>query len=348
MKTASCQPERVSSRRLYFCSFARGLIRVSGVELPGMSKLFKRKGFRLASVAYFLSLGTLAVALLAWFSTSSTFSWFASNKTVDASGMAIKVKADEDVDIEMHVYKYVTQADGSSTVEKDPTDSNGNIDASLSRYDQVFQEDNNKAPVLLRLTLTGGVYSNGDSLPLKIYRNTGTYASGTYTGTYNNTLATYNSDGTLAYSPDAADATYGLPSFISSVISVKAFVINDTTTLAWDDNALGTSFENARTTFSEISTCKQFVTQLKGVDSKTATRKATSLDFSSDLTYYATDGTCYVYIWIDYDTTSFYTGDDGNGLINAYIGQMKMDGTGVNISYPLLSDISTVEVKKQS
>ncbi len=345
MKTASCQPERVSSRRLYFCSFARGLIRVSGVELPGMSKLFKRKGFRLASVAYFLSLGTLAVALLAWFSTSSTFSWFASNKTVDASGMAIKVKADEDVDIEMHVYKYVTQADGSSTVEKDPTDSNGNIDASLSRYDQVFQEDNNKAPVLLRLTLTGGVYSNGDSLPLKIYRKTGTYTSGTYSGDIDSTQVTYNSDGTLTYSLDKS-ATYGLSSFISSVISVKAFVINDTTTLAWDDSALGTSFENARTTFSEISTSKQFVTQLKGVGDVKKTKKAENLDFSSDLTYYATDGTCYVYIWIDYDTTSFYTGDAGDGLINAYISQMG--STGVNISYPLLSDISTVEVKKQS
>ena len=311
-----------------------------------MSKLFKRKGFRLASVAYFLSLGTLAVALLAWFSTSSTFSWFASNKTVDATGMAIKVKTDEDVDIEMHVYKYVTQTDGSSVVEKDPKDSSGSIDASLSRYDRVFQEDNSKAPVLLRLTLTGGVYSNGESLPLKIYRNTGTYTSGTYSEDYDKTLVTYDSDGTLQYNSGAKKATYGLSSFISSVISVKAFVPNDTATLAWDDDDLGASFENARTTFDGVTTSKQFVTQLKTVDSATTTRKATSLDFSSDLTYYATDGTCYVYIWIDYDTTSFYTSDDGNGLINAYIAQMG--STGINISYPLLSDISTVEVKKQS
>ena len=349
METASCQPERVSSRRLYFLLLIEAYLRVSGVELPSMSKLFRRKGFRLASVAYFLSLGTLAVALFAWFSTSSTFSWFASNKTVDATGMAIKVKADEDVDIEMHVYKYVAQDDGSFKVEKDPKDSSGNIDASLSRYDRIFQDDNNKTPVLLRLTLTGGAYTSGTSkLPLKIHRNTDDYKVGDYSGSIDDTLVTYDSQENLQYKTGAKDAKHGLSSFISSVISVKAYVPKSDSWSEDSDTALTNSFEAARTTFSSVTNSQQFVTELKaGKSGATETTKAEFLSFEQNLTYYAGDDKiCYVYIWIDYDTTNttLYEGDDGNGLINAYIDQMG--STGVNISYPLLSDISTVEVKK--
>ena len=363
METASCQPERVSSRRLYFLLLIEAYLRVSGVELPSMSKLFRRKGFRLASVAYFLSLGTLAVALFAWFSTSSTFSWFASNKTVDATGMAIKVKADEDVDIEMHVYKYVAQDDGSFKVEKDHKDSSGNIDASLSRYDRIFQDDNNKTPVLLRLTLTGGAYTSGTSkLPLKIYRDTGKYEATNNDGSkfssddIDDVLVTYDSNEKLQYEKSESDddekgakkAKHGLSSFISSVITVKAYVPSSDTWSEDSDTALTNSFEVARTTFSSVTNSQQFVTELKAGKSGAAeTTKADFLSFEQNLTYYAGDDKiCYVYIWIDYDTTNttLYEGDDGNGLINAYIDQMG--STGVNISYPLLSDISTVEVKK--
>ncbi len=57
-----------------------------------MSVNFKRKKFRLISVAYFLSLSALSVSLLAYFSQMGTFSWFGLNKQVSATGLAIKAK----------------------------------------------------------------------------------------------------------------------------------------------------------------------------------------------------------------------------------------------------------------
>ena len=351
MKTASCQPEKVSSRRLYFYSFARGLTKVSGVELPSMSKLFRRKGFRLASVAYFLSLGTLAVALFAWFSTSSTFSWFASNKTVDATGMAIKVKADEDVDIEMHVYKYTSTS--GSTVEE-------TTDLSLSRYDRVFQEDNDYAPVLLKLELTGGAYSDDESLPLKLLRGFDE-SSSTTLETADNTLITYGegeNEKTKTYDTDGvASSSHGLSSYISSVISVKAFVETKSATIAWNDSDLKTSFESAREQVfepkeenAEIKYVeKRFVTAVKGFNSATETLKSKEIDFSDVLKYNeVSDGTCIVYVWIDYDETqSVYSNDGYYGLINAYIDQMNDGTTGINTSYPLDSDIYKLTIIKQ-
>ena len=350
METASCQPERVSSRRLYFLLLIEAYLRVSGVELPSMSKLFRRKGFRLASVAYFLSLGTLAVALFAWFSTSSTFSWFASNKTVDATGMAIKVKADENVDIKMTAYKYTSTS--GSTVEE-------TTDLSLSRYDRVFQEDNDYAPVLLKLELTGGAYSDGESLPLKISRG---FENNTPTlETAEKTLITKGDDGeTKNYDTNGvASSSHGLSSYISSVISVKAFVETKTATITWDDSDLKTSFENARKNVFEPENKtdgpkyveKRFVTAVKGFNGATETSKDTEIDFSDVLDYNeVTDGTCIVYVWIDYDETqSVYTNDGYYGLINAYIDQMNDGTSGINTSYPLDSDIYKLTIiKKQT
>ncbi len=309
-----------------------------------MSKLFRRKGFRLASVAYFLSLGTLALALFAWFSTSSTFSWFASNKQVDATGMAIKVKADEDVDIEMKAYKY-NPNDGYKTVIVAE-------DLAMSRYDQIFQENNVYTPILLKLTLTGGVYTNGDDLPMKILRG---FDDGTSLETTDKTIWKYNSDGKLVSDTMGEDSTYNLSSYISSVITVKAFVANDTTTITWNDSDLKASFEAAREIFESTSDTpnyaeKRFVTSLKNADGTTSTTKVSSLDFTEKLDYYAgTDGVCNVYVWLDYDDSSALYSESGyNGLINAYIEQMKSDSTSINITYPLLCDINQLTIIKNS
>ncbi len=308
-----------------------------------MSKLFRRKGFRLASVAYFLSLGTLALALFAWFSTSSTFSWFASNKQVDATGMAIKVKADEDVDIEMKAYKYVYDSDKGYYVSE-------TTDLAMSRYDQIFQENNDYTPVLLKLTLTGGVYTNGEDLPMKILRG---FADSTSLKKADKTIWKYDSNGDLASSTMGDDSTYNLSSYISSVITVKAFVANDTTTITWNDSDLKTSFENAKNIFTSDTPNyaeKRFVTQLKGINGATSTKKDDYIDFTSDLDYYAgTDGICNVYVWLDYDDSSaLYSKSGYDGLINAYIEQMKSDSTSINITYPLLCDINQLTIIKDS
>ncbi len=320
-----------------------------------MSKLFKRKGFRLASVAYFLSLGTLAVALFAWFSTSSTFSWFASNKDVDATGMAIKVKTDDNVDIDMHVYKYVYNSTSSTyEVKKDPKVTvNGveTIDASLSRYDRVFQEDNDYSPVLLKLTLSGGVYSDNEDLPLKILRG----VDGKTLSEVDDTLVEYGDDEkTLNYSTGASSSSHGLSSYISSVVSVKAFVSNQTSIITWDDSNLETSFQAAKNIFESTTSStyveKRFVSAVKGYNGATATVKSTNLAFTNDLDYYAgTDGICNVYVWIDYDeSANMYSQDGYYGLINSYIDQMTDGSSAINISYPLLNDISQLTIIKES
>lgn len=311
-----------------------------------MSKLFRRKGFRLASVAYFLSLGTLALALFAWFSTSSTFSWFASNKQVDATGMAIKVKADEDVDIEMKAYKYVYDSEKGYIVSETE-------DLAMSRYDQIFQENNVYTPILLKLTLTGGVYANGEDLPMRILRG---FDDGTSLETADKTIWKYDSNGDLASSTMGEDSTYSLSSYISSVITVKAFVANDTTTITWNDGDLTASFEAARENIFESTsstpnyTEKRFVTSLKNAEGTTSTTKVSSLDFTNELDYYAgADGVCNVYVWLDYDdSSSLYSKSGYSGLINAYIEQMKSDSTSINITYPLLCDINQLTIIKDS
>lgn len=311
-----------------------------------MSKLFKRKGFRLASVAYFLSLGTLAVALFAWFSTSSTLSWFASNKTVDGTGMAIKVKTDENVNIEMHVYKYVETGTGTGvyTVQKDPDS------IAMSRYDQVFQEDNGYAPILLQLKLTGGFYEDNSPLPLVIHHDSN----------FDKTVIT-DTDTTSTIADD--DSTYHLSSYISSVVSVKAMVYNTTIS---GEGSYSSEAENVFKTMKsqfEKTTSPAYKTRffLSSIPTAGPATK-TDINFSDggsktgvegNLLYSATEvdgvSTCMVYVWIDYDTsTTIYqdTSNGYNGLINAYIAQMQGTSLGINVSYPIKSDITELSIVK--
>ncbi len=319
-----------------------------------MSKLFRRKGFRLASVAYFLSLGTLAVSLFAWFSTSSTFSWFASNKEVDASGMAIQVKTDENASVDMTVYKYIQNDNGSHEFAENPTikDANGNdtgkMDLSLLRYDQVFQEDNDYTPILLKLKLSGGTYTTTDNkLSLAITHNTDKdHAIKT---------VTTDSSSSESVSEDTSGASgqkYDLSNYISSVISVKAMVEPVTGgehTYTWDSGSSETNFQTLKNEFKNVEQ-KYFVKTLKTVNGATETTKNASISF--DLTYAAaSDKICIVYVWIDYDDgkNTTYSGTT-NGLINAFIDQMNDAGgsSGINISYPLYSDLTELSVVKST
>lgn len=309
----------------------------------------------MASLAYFLSLGTLAVSLFAWFSTSSTFSWFASNRNTDATGMTVSIKGDDDVSIETHYFRYVEietedesgeiKGTGVYHVQKDPLDK-----LSLTRYDQIFTDDNKYAPLLIQLTLTGGTYKSGeDILPLKILHNS----------EYDKKVSwTLNDDDADNFTIEDTDANYHLSSYLSSVVSVKAIVDNDSTlftnaeveALATDSSSLEADFETIRTEFASLSG-KRFV---ESIPSQGAATK-TDIDFSSDsnLTYQESgpDGgtkTCTVYVWIDYDTTQsvYDNGSSGYGLINAYIDQMKEKLTTVDAGYPLGSDITELTIIK--
>ena len=339
-----------------------------------MSKLFQRKGFRLASVAYFLSLGTLAVALFAWFSTSSTFSWFASNKDVDATGMAIKVKTDDEVDIDVEVYKYVEETKDETTTLSDGSESTEKVgkgeyrvqkltlddDLEMSRYDQVFQEDNDYAPILMKLTLKGGSYKSGDALPLVIHHNKD------YDKIVNKT------DGTTITISDT-ESQYHLSSYISSVVSVKAMVYNDS--VSWTETSDSSSedskyeslahkvFKTMESKFTKTDT-PQYKTRFFVQDSsepKTGAAKKEDVNFSDDKTsaegvngnllYNSTKingtDTCTVYVWIDYDETTTKWSESFSGyygLVNAYINQMSGSSLGINVSYKLASDITQISI----
>ena len=339
-----------------------------------MSKLFKRKGFRLASVAYFLSLGTLAVSLFAWFSTSSTFSWFASNKETNASGMAIKVKSDDDVDIEMDVFKYVEKGSydsSSSWVGKNEyhvqqfndSDTDWNRKIAMNRYDTVFQEDNKYTPILFRLKLSGGNHSKGTTIPLKITHDTDKDKLIT---------TSKDSEGTAA-----TCAAFPLSSYISSVVSVKAVVYdgtNSSDSTSWDTASYSSEtcpeptaiFEYMRTVFnggvsSLTPETQYFVTSMTGGEdkdgAKTAALKTETISFA-DLKFPST-GDCTLYIWIDYDTEKDLTGypkngssteNWGTGLINAYINQMEdyKSAPSINVSYPILCDLTEISVVSDS
>ena len=328
-----------------------------------MSKLFQRKGFRLASVAYFLSLGTLAVALFAWFSTSSTFSWFASNKTVDASGMAIKVKTDDEVDIDVKVYKYAQIMNEDVGTGKYQVQEMSLTDSlAMTRYDQVFQDDNHYAPILMKLTLNGGSYSESDDkrLPLVIH----------HTDETDRVVTIADSTGTeTTHTITDDDTQYHLSSYISSVVSVKAMVYNTTISgVGSYDSEPENIFKTMETKFTEEKKpeykTRFFVTESKeNLESTTFTGIAAKADvnFSDDttkaktgvdgnLTYKPvsdTDKTCIVYVWIDYDdsTTKYENTDTNyNGLINRYITQMSGSSLGINNSYKIPSDITEISI----
>ena len=319
----------------------------------------------MASVAYFLSLGTLAVSLFAWFSTSSTFSWFSQNKQVDASGMAVQIKAEENVDIQMDVYKYIEKtkpeddSSGSTTevgtgeyhVQK-RSDTN-NYPLSLARYDRVFKEDNIYSPILLKLTLTGGMYTNGETLPLKIHHDTS-----------KDTTVIADSTGTTTGTVDGK--TYRLSSYISSVVSIKAMVYNDPIT--YDDatekddyeSEAGKIFQTMRAKFDATENVEyetQFFVKDRLADGTIASKNEyaafTSLEYAETTNSSTNAKSCILYIWIDYDESTEKYGSDTtsqNGLINAYIEQMMNAGntTGINVSYPLFSDIDELSIVRSS
>ena len=328
-------------------------------------------------MAYFLSLGTLAVSLFAWFSTSSTFSWFASNKETNASGMAIKVKSDDDVDIEMDVFKYVEDGSydsSSSWVGKNEyhvqqfndSDADWNRKIAMNRYDTVFQEDNKYTPILFRLKLSGGNHSEGTTIPLKITHDT-----------KKDKLITTSKD---SQGTEATCAAYPLSSYISSVVSVKAVVYdgtNSSDSTSWDTASYASEtypeptaiFEYMRTVFnggveSLTPETQYFVTSMTGGedkdgedDKKTAALKTGTISFTG--LQFPSTGDCTLYIWIDYDTEKDLTGypkngssteNWGTGLINAYINQMEdyNSAPSINVSYPILCDLTEISVVSDS
>ncbi len=299
-----------------------------------MAESVKRKGFRLASLAYFLSLSALTVSLLAYFSLNGTFAWFGLNKRVDANGMTIAVKKEDDVNITLTSYR----------MKNDGTE--GSVDSSstphaLGRYDQVFTSDNQYCPVILKLELNDGTYSDGESIPLKIHHDT---------SKDNEIVETITvSDGNTSSTTTSTDDDRKLSSYISSVISAKAAVYNGSIDLTKVENFKKmTSYfegeEGALDGATYSSTSKSTFVSYTGTKADTSgmdiVEKAETLSITG-LTY-ENAGTsekqkCTLYICLNYN----------EDLIEYYIDHMKGSATLLmEANFNLLPDIDYISIKK--
>lgn len=299
-----------------------------------MGENVKRKGFRLASLAYFLSLGALSISLLAYFSLNGTFAWFGLNKKVDANGMSIIVKKEDDVNISLTSYRR-----NSST---------GNVETSstphaLNRYDQVFTSDNVYTPVILKLTLSDGTYSDGETLPLKVHHD----VSKDNIIINEQTLTSDSSEYTTSTTESTTDDR-PLSSYISSVISIKAAVYNgsiDLTSVSGfetmvdffkNDGTLGdkTYIPSSPDTFVDYSTDGSSTT----INKKNETLSISDLEYENANSS-GSSQLCTLYIFLDYD----------QNLIEYYIDQMK-NGSSMTMetNYRLFPDIDYISIKKES
>ncbi len=297
-----------------------------------MAENVKRKGFRLASLAYFLSLGALSLSLVAYLSINGTFAWFGLNKKVDANGMAITVKKEDDVNISLLSYRR-NSSDGSVETSTTPH--------SLNRYDQVFTSDNVYTPVILKLTLSDGTYSDGETLPLKIHHDQSKDSI-----IINEQTLTSDSSEYTTSTTTSTDSDHPLSSYISSVISVKAAVYNGSIDLSSVTNfqTMVDFFKNGGTlgdmtyTSSSPDTFVEYTTEgtTTTINSKNETLSISGLEYQNAGS--SASQLCTLYIFLDYDQT----------LIEYYIEQMK-NGSSMTMetNYRLFPDIDYISIKKE-
>ena len=298
-----------------------------------MSKKMNKKGFRLASLSYFLSLGTLFFALFAYFSLNGTFAWFGLNKRVDANGMAIKVKKEEDVNISLTSYKMVQSSNGSYSLDVSDTPH------ALNRYDQVFTGDNIYTPVILKLVLPDGVYQDGEELPLKI-RHIPEFDS---TLIRSVTDASGNSSEVTGSTSESAP----LSSYISSVLNVKAVVYNGT----FNFNTLVSYFRDGGQLDGSVYSGGSHSFVNRDSDGNIAldqtqdpVRASKEETISIPGVTYKNAGSensrrCTLYVYLDYN----------DSLINSYINQMR-GGDGITLAeahYALKGDLDYISIKRE-
>lgn len=299
-----------------------------------MSKKIGKKGFRLASLSYFLSLGTLFIALFAYFSLNGTFAWFGLNKRVDANGMTISVKKEDDVNISLMSYKKVQNQSGDYVVDRSTTPH------ALNRYDQVFTSDNVYTPVILQLVLTDGTYSDGDELPLKLHH------LAEYDSTVIRTGVDENGSETETTSSTSRDAP--LSSYISSVLDVKAVVYNgafnfDTMVDYFKNGGAldGNTYSGGSHSFAQTDEQGEVVID-ENSDPIHALKEET---ISIPGVKYQNSGSessrrCVLYVYLDYSEE----------LINAYIDQMRGGDGGITLTednYALKGDLDYISIKRE-
>ena len=299
-----------------------------------MAESVKRKGFRLASLAYFLSLGALSVSLLAYFSLNGTFAWFGLNKRVDANGMAIAVKKEEDVNITLTSYR-MSAVGTQEVVESSSTPH------ALNRYDQVFTSDNVYCPVILKLELNDGTYSDTDSIPLKIHHDA--------SKDHEIVEVITDSDASSSSTVTSTDDNRPLSSYISSVILVEAAVYNGSIDLTSVTNFKrmvsyfqgtgrldGEKYSSTSdSTFVTYEGSKDDISQMTIVGDKKEEISITGLTYQNAGT--SEKQKCTLYIYLNYN----------EDLIEYYIDQMKgSTELLMEANFSLLPDIDYISIKK--
>lgn len=300
-----------------------------------MAESVKRKGFRLASLAYFLSLGALSVSLLAYFSLNGTFAWFGLNKRVDANGMAIAVKKEDDVNITLTSYR-MSAVGTQEVVESSSTPH------ALNRYDQVFTSDNVYCPVILKLELNDGTYSDTDSIPLKIHHD----------ASKDHEIVEVITDSDASSSSSTVTSTDDnrpLSSYISSVILVEAAVYNGNIDLTSVTNFKrmvsyfqgtgrldGEKYSSTSdSTFVTYEGSKDDISQMTIVGDKKEEISITGLTYQNAGT--SEKQKCTLYIYLNYN----------EDLIEYYIDQMKgSTELLMEANFSLLPDIDYISIKK--
>lgn len=300
-----------------------------------MAESVKRKGFRLASLAYFLSLGALSVSLLAYFSLNGTFAWFGLNKRVDANGMAIAVKKEDDVNITLTSYR-MSAVGTQEVVESSSTPH------ALNRYDQVFTSDNVYCPVILKLELNDGTYLDTDSIPLKIHHD----------ASKDHEIVEVITDSDASSSSSTATSTDDnrpLSSYISSVILVEAAVYNGNIDLTSVTNFKrmvsyfqgtgrldGEKYSSTSdSTFVTYEGSKDDISQMTIVGDKKEEISITGLTYQNAGT--SEKQKCTLYIYLNYN----------EDLIEYYIDQMKgSTELLMEANFSLLPDIDYISIKK--
>lgn len=288
----------------------------------------------MASLAYFLSLGALSVSLLAYFSLNGTFAWFGLNKRVDANGMTIAVKKEDDVNITLTSYRRDT-SDGSVNTSSTPH--------ALNRYDQVFTSDNVYTPVILKLELSDGTYKDREEIPLKVHHDTSKDSIIIEQETITSGSGEYTTSTTTSTDDDRP-----LSSYISSVISIKAAVYNgsiDLTSVSGFQQMV--SFFKEEGTLGDQTYSSDSASTFVSYDDKSGPsvvigEKSETLSIAG--LQYKNAGTsasqfCTMYIFLDYDDV----------LINYYIEQMKGGSSAtLETNYTLFPDIDYISIKKES
>ena len=246
------------------------------------------KRLRLELIGLIL-LGIFVIGVLLLY-FNSAFGWFASNKEVDANGMAVTAYSD---DVEADYYAYIyTQKTATATAV------NSIADVQVPQYDLIFTQRNRYTPAVIRAVFTG---------------EHDLAESGTISFTINrNTANPLSVSGASVLNPTSADHLSNTFTSLMRLTAVKGATVYNadpkTLYLNLDTMQYGatpddTLYEVVKSMTGNTAASKTFVTMTGSGENVTYT-KSNSIELSIDYTAADWNGDeLNIYIYITYDET---------------------------------------------